>query len=157
MSPKWATILPHNFILREYLESAASYSKVKNWVKYFRLRREIVEDICPVRRSVEVLTPETIALIEEERYKTGKSGLRFGVSKTVIKQIATGDVIMILYYKLLIQLESMEWLYKGEKRKIKKQRGKLSKQVLLRHDNGSVQAGISKDAVPECEFTEVEH
>lgn len=246
-----------------YKESAPSYSTVKNWVKEFRLGRETVEDIGHDGRPVEVLTPETIAVIEEEvlsdrRLKIREIAARLGLSKstvhraihehlhmkkvsarwvpkllsavqrqervrcasefldlcgenskTVIERLVTGDETMILYYDPQSKRESMEWRYKGEnpprkakvqqstkklmctifwdfqgilmvdfkerntvvngeyyasliyklRDKIKeKRRGKLSKGVLLLHDNAPVHtAGVSKDAVRQCGFTEVEH
>lgn len=49
-----------------YGESSPSYATVKNWVRDFRFGRETVQDMVHDGRPVEVLTAETIALIEEE-------------------------------------------------------------------------------------------
>lgn len=72
-----------------YGTPSPSYATVKNWVKDFRFGRETVEDMGHDGRPVEVLTPETIALIEEEvlsdrRLKVREIAARLRLSKTSV-------------------------------------------------------------------------
>lgn len=72
-----------------YGGSSPSYATVKNWVKDFKFGRESVEDMGHDGRPVEVLTSETIAVIEEEvlsdrRLKVREIAARLGLSKTSV-------------------------------------------------------------------------
>jgi histone-lysine N-methyltransferase SETMAR len=72
-----------------YGDCAPSYATVKNWVKEFRLGRESVEDVPHEGRPVEVLTPETINLIEQEalsdrRLKIREIAERLDLSKSTV-------------------------------------------------------------------------
>ena len=72
-----------------YGESSPSYSTVKNWVKEFRFGRETIEDEGHEGRPVDMLTPETIAAIEEEvlnyrRLKIREIAVRLGLTKSAV-------------------------------------------------------------------------
>jgi transposase len=75
-----------------YGESSPSYSTVKEWAKQFRLRRESIEDDLRQGRPAEALTPEIIALVQEELLqdrwlKTKEVSARYGLSKTTVLRI----------------------------------------------------------------------
>jgi hypothetical protein len=65
---------------------------VKEWAKQFRLGRESIEDDPRQGRPAEALTPETIALVQEEmlqdrRLKTNEISARCGLSKITVLRI----------------------------------------------------------------------
>jgi transposase len=69
-----------------YGESSPSYLTVKEWAKQFCLGRESIEDDPRQGRPAEALTPETIALVQEEvlqdrRLKTKEISARLGFQK----------------------------------------------------------------------------
>jgi transposase len=75
-----------------YGGSSPSYSTVKEWAKQFRLGRESTEGDCRQGRPAEALTPETIALVQEEvlqdrGLKTKEISARCGLSKTTVFRI----------------------------------------------------------------------
>jgi histone-lysine N-methyltransferase SETMAR len=82
---------------------------VKEWAKQFRLRRESIEDDPHQGRPAEALTPETIALVQEEvlqdrRLKTKEISASCGLSKTM--------VLRILHNHLGVKKVSARWVPK---------------------------------------------
>jgi histone-lysine N-methyltransferase SETMAR len=75
-----------------YGESSPSYSTVKEWAKQFNLEIESIEDDPHHGKPAEALTPETIALVQEEvlqdrRLKIKEISARCGLSKTMVFRI----------------------------------------------------------------------
>jgi hypothetical protein len=82
-----------------YGESSPSYLTVKEWAKQFHLGRESIEDDPCQGRPAEALTPETIALVQEEvlqdrRLKTKEISAMCGLSKTTVFQILHDHLVM---------------------------------------------------------------
>lgn len=92
-----------------YGNSSPSYSTVKDWARQFRMGRESIEDEPRSGRPVEVMTPETIALVEEEvlsdrRLKAKEIAARLELSKTT--------VLRILHEHLNMNKVSARWVPK---------------------------------------------
>jgi histone-lysine N-methyltransferase SETMAR len=92
-----------------YGVSSPSYSTVKEWAKQFRLGTESIEDDPRQGRPAEALTPETIALGQEEvlqdrKLKTKEISARCGLSK--------GMVLRILHDHLVMNKVSARWVPK---------------------------------------------
>ncbi|CAG5008678.1 unnamed protein product [Parnassius apollo] len=102
----------------------------------------------------------------EWRYKGGKSPRKAKVQQSTKKLMCTifwdFQGILMLDFKERNTVVNGEYyaslIYKLRDKIKEKRRGKLSKGVLLLHGNAPVHtAGVSKDAVRQCGFTEVQH